>query len=178
MAKKRVTRKQLLKEPDEFITTTGRLIAWSKANAKSLGIGATVFFVAVIAVSLHAFINEKRSSIAQMMLGQALVKFQAEMGEKDGASAMSAVSEDFDELIKSYGSQPAGKLGRLFYGHIGVMAKDYDTAIEYYEKALDDFGDKNSLSNFIHHGLGSGAHRGRSAQLAGQGRAIDRRHRR
>lgn len=155
MAKKRVTRKQLLKEPDEFITTTGRLIAWSKENSKALGIGTSVFFGFVIAVSLYAFIDQKRSATAQMMLGQALAKYQTEAGDKDGASAMSAVSGDFDELIKSYGGQPAGKLGRLFLGHIGAIAKDYDTAIEYYQKALQDYGGESSLRNIIHNGLAS-----------------------
>lgn len=155
MAKKRVTRKQLLKEPDEFITTTGRLIAWGKEHAKALGIGTTLFFTIIIAVSIYVFVNERRSTAAHMMFGQAVLKYQTEAGKKDGVAALSAVSGDFDTLMDSYGGQPAGKLGRLFYGHMGTMADDYDKAIEYYQKALDDFGDDAALRNIIHNGLGA-----------------------
>lgn len=155
MAKKRVTRKQLLKEPDEFITTTGLLINWAKENAKALGIGSTLFFVVIISVSIYVFVNEKRSSAAHLMFGQAVLKYQSEAQTKDGAGAMSAVSGDFDALIDSYGGQPAGKLGRLFYGHMGTMANDFDKAIESYQNALKDFGDDASLSNVIHNGLAS-----------------------
>jgi len=155
MAKKRVTRKQLLKEPDEFITTTGQLINWAKENAKALGIGSTLFFTIIIAVSIYAFVNEKRSASAHLMFGEAISKYQREAGTKDGTEAMSAVSGDFDALIDSYGGQPAGKLGRLFYGHMGTMANDFDKAIEHYQKALEDYGDDVSLSNIIHNGLGT-----------------------
>lgn len=155
MAKKRVTRKQLLKEPDEFITTTGQLIAWAKANAKTLGIGATLFFTIILTVSIYAFVNEKRSTAAHLKLGEAVLKYQTEANAKDGAIAFSAVSGDIEALIDAYGGQPAGKMGRLFYGHMGTMANDYDKAIEYYQKALDAYGDDASLRNIIHNGLGS-----------------------
>ena len=155
MAKKRVTRKQLLKEPDEFITTTGQLISWASANARALGIGSALFFAVIIAVSIYVFVNEKRSTAAHLMFGQAVLKYQTEAGTKDGLTAMTAVSEDFDALIDDYEGQSAGKLGRLFYGHMGTMANDYDKAIEYYQKALDDYGSDASLSNIIHNGLAS-----------------------
>ena len=155
MAKKRVTRKKLLKEPDEFITTTGRLVSWAQENAKALGIGTTLFFGVILAVSIYAFVNEKRSTAASLMFGEAVLKYQTEAGKQDGVGALSAVSGDFDALVDAYGGQPAGKFGRLFYGHMGTMANDYDKAIEYYQKALEDFGGDVSLSNIIHNGLGS-----------------------
>lgn len=154
MAKKRVTRKQLLKGPDEFITTTGQLIQWAKTNAKPLGIGGALFMAVIIAVSIYAYINQRRSTTAHRMLGQAIEKYQAEAGAKDGAAALSAVSGDFNALIDSYGGQPAAKLGRLYYGHMASMAHDYDKAIENYQKALDDFGDDAALRNILHNGLG------------------------
>ena len=155
MAKKRVTRKQLLKEPDEFITTTGQLISWAKENAKALGIGSALFFAVIIAVSIYVFVNEKRTTAAHLMFGQAVMKYQTEAGTKDGLSAMTAVSGDFDALIDAYAGLSAGKLGRLFYGHMGTMADDYDKAIEYYQRALDDYGFDASLGNIIHNGLAS-----------------------
>jgi tetratricopeptide (TPR) repeat protein len=155
MAKKKVTRKQLLKEPDEFLTTTAKLIAWGKENTKALVIGTTLFLVVFIAVSIYAFVNGRRSAAANMLFGQALEKYQTVAGEKGGLAALSAVSGDFDTLIDSYGSQPAGKLGRLFYGNMEAMAEDNDKAIVYYQKALKEFGDDPALRNIIHNGLGT-----------------------
>lgn len=154
MAKNKVTRKQLLKEPDEFITTSAQLIAWGKENTKALVIGATLFFAVVIAVSIYVYVNGQRSTAANMMLGQAIEKYQTVAGEKGGLAALSAVSGDFDKLMRSYGRQPAGKLGRLFYGNMEAMAQDYDKAIAYYQKALTEFGDDPALRNMIHNGLG------------------------
>ncbi len=155
MAKKRVTRKQLLKEPDEFITTTGQLITWAKENAKTLGIGASVFFVIIVAVSIYAFVSEKRSNAAHALLGQVVMKYQAEAQTQDGVGALSAVSGDIESLVGAYDGQSAGKIGYLLYGHMGTMAGDYDKAIECYRKALDDYGDDPSLKNIIHNGLGT-----------------------
>jgi len=49
MAKKRVTRKQLLKEPDEFITFTGKLIRFGRAHHKELTYAVCAVFIIVIA---------------------------------------------------------------------------------------------------------------------------------
>lgn len=153
MAKKRLTRKQLLKEPDEFITTTGRVIAWTKANTKAMIIGVVLFFALIIGVSVYGYINEKRSNTAHMMYGQAVAKYQEQAAQKSEAEALSAVSEDFNALIDTYGSLPAGQLGRIFYGHISMAAKAYDQAISHYQKALDDLRGDSSLAHIILNGM-------------------------
>jgi tetratricopeptide (TPR) repeat protein len=155
MAKKRVTRKQLLKEPDEFMTTTGKVIGWSKENARALGIGTTAFFLLIIIVSVYGFINEQNAAQAQLMFSQAVTKYQTEAGQKSDADALAAVSADFDALIKSHGNHSGGQFARLFYGHISVKAKAYDQAISYYRDALEDFGGDSSLTNVILNGLGA-----------------------
>lgn len=153
MAKKRVTRKQLLKEPDEFITSTGKLIAWARENSRSLGIGAVIFFTLMIGLSAYFYFNERRANTAQMMFGRALTKYQTELGQKGNVEALAAVSADFDLLISKYGHLPAGKLGRVYYGHISSAGLDYDKAIGHYQKALDELGGESSLTNIILNGL-------------------------
>jgi tetratricopeptide (TPR) repeat protein len=165
MTKKKLTRKQLLKEPDEFITTTGKIIRWSKENAKALGIGAAVFFLLITIVSVYGFINDKNAVEAQLMFSQAVTKYQTEVAQKSDADALAAVSADFDALIKSHGNQPGGQFARLFFGHISVKAKAYDQAISHYQNALEDFGGDSSLTNVILNGLGSAyQHKGEHPQ--------------
>jgi tetratricopeptide (TPR) repeat protein len=158
MAKKRVTRKQLLKEPDEFITSTGKLIGWARENSRSLGIGAGIFFALIIGLSAYIYFNERRASTAQMMFSQALTKYQTELDKKGNVEALAAVRADFDLLISKYGNLPAGKLGRVFYGHVSNSGLDYDKAIGHYQKALDDFGGESSLTNIILNGLATAHH--------------------
>lgn len=153
MAKKRVTRKQLLKEPDEFITTTGKLIAWARENTKLLVYGLTAFFLLIITLSVYRYFEEKKLDTAQMMFSQVITKYQVELDKKDPALALTAVEEDFDLLIQDYGSKPIGQLGCIFYGHINVAAQRYDRAIELYRKALDHLGNDSSLSGIVLNGL-------------------------
>lgn len=153
MAKKRLTRKQLLKEPDEFITTTGKLIAWAKDNSKSLVMGVVGFFMLIIGISVYGYIQQDRSDTAQLMFSQAVTKYQTEAEKKSEGEALAAVSADFDKLIESYGNQPAGQLGRVFYGHISLAGKVYDQAVIHYEKAMDNVDGDASLTNIILNGL-------------------------
>lgn len=155
MAKKRLTRKQLLKEPDEFITTTGKFIAWARENSKTLIIGVAAFFVVIILISTYGYYDKKRSDDAQLLFSQAVNKYQAELQNKSGADALSAVSQDFELLMGSYGDVVGGKLARIYFGHINLAAASYDKAIECYEDALTDMGSDTSLTNTIFSGLGT-----------------------
>lgn len=158
MAKKRVTRKQLLKEPDEFITTTGKLISWAKDNLQTLIIGTVGFFIFIIGISIYGYVQQNRFDAAQLMFSQAVTKYQTEAEKKNESEALAAVSADFDKLIESYGGQPAGQLGRVFYGHISLAAKDYDQAITHYEKALVNIDTDTSITNIVLNGLAMAYH--------------------
>jgi tetratricopeptide (TPR) repeat protein len=153
MAKKRVTRKQLLKEPDEFITTTGKLIAWAKDHSQGLIIGAVGFFILIIGISIYGYVQQNRSDAAQLMFSQAMTKYQTEAEKKSEGEALVAVSADFEKLIDSYGGQPAGQLGRVLYGHINLAAKVYDQAITHYEKAMVNIDADGSIANIVINGL-------------------------
>jgi tetratricopeptide (TPR) repeat protein len=153
MAKKRVTRKQLLKEPDEFITTTGKLIAWANDNLQAIVVGAIGFFILIIGISIYGYVQQNRSDAAQLMFSQAVTKYQTEAEKISESEALDAVSADFDKLIESYGNQPAGKLGRVFYGHISLAAKAYDQAITHYEKAMVNIDADASITNVVLNGL-------------------------
>ena len=62
---------------------------------------------------------------------------------------------DFDALLASYGSLPAGRLGAVLYGHICLAGGAYDDAIAHYQESLAKFGPESSLGNVILNGLGT-----------------------
>jgi tetratricopeptide (TPR) repeat protein len=155
MAKNRVTRKQLLNEPDEFITTATRVIAWAQENTRTLIVGSCVLLAVAVLLSIYGYHRRAQANAAETQLGQALAKYQAALEAKDATAALEAVRIDFDALSESYGNTPAGRLGAVIYGNICIAGQDFDDAIVHYEKSLADFGIESSLGNVILNGLGT-----------------------
>lgn len=154
MAKKRVTRKQLLREPDEFITTTGKVIAWTRDHRDQLIYGTAAFVGLVILIMGWGYYQARKNQSATALLSKAMATYQAEGGENEAIKALDAVRSDFTQLVDKYGNQPSGRLGRVMYGHLCLAAKSLDDAIVHYQAALDDFDD-TSMLNVILNGLGS-----------------------
>lgn len=155
MAKNRVTRKKLLKEPDEFLTTAGKLIRWGKDNTRTLVIGGCIFFGVVLLISGYSVFKQRKANTAEILFGQALNKYQVEIATKDASAALEATRSDYDALLASYGGQPAGRLGAVLYGHICLAGRAYDDAIAHYQESLTYFGTDSSLGNVILNGLGT-----------------------
>ncbi len=155
MAKKRVTRKQLLKEPDEFITTTGKLISWAREYTRQLLVACGLLLGSLILIASYSYYQQKRSDVATQLYYQAMAKYQTAGGEKDPAAALAAAQPDLERLTSKYGGQPAGKLGRIMFGNFSLAAEARDEAVEIYMAALNDFGSDISLANFIRSGLGA-----------------------
>jgi tetratricopeptide (TPR) repeat protein len=155
MAKKRLTRKQLLKEPDEFITTTGQVIRWAREHTKPLTYGCAGFFAVVILITVISVYQERRAQNAAALLGQSTAKYQAGLTAGSEDKALDVVRADFEQLIDSYSGQPAGRMGRIIFAHICLSGGAYDDAVTHYSGALKDFDGDPSLLNIILNGLGS-----------------------
>lgn len=163
MAKKRLTRKQLLKEPDEFISLTGRTIQWSRDHVKQLVMGAVAVLVLIAAASAYSFYNQSQAKSAAALFGEGLSKAQAQgQDQASGEPALAAAEPDIRKLVNDYGGQPAGRLGRILLGHIYLSKKAPQEAFTYYKKALDDFDNDPSLTNVILNGLSA------SSELKGE----------
>ena len=153
MAKNRVTRKQLLNEPDEFITTANRILGWAKENTRTLVVGGCVILIVAAMLSVFGYHRQARAQAAETRLGQVLAKYKTTMDAKDPTAALEEVRSEFDELSASYGNTPAGRLSTVMYGNICIAGLDYDDAVTQYEKSLNYFGPASSLGNLILNGL-------------------------
>lgn len=154
MAKGTVTRKQLLKEPDQFITFSGKLIAFGRSHLKTILIGAGVFFALIVAAAVVGQISNRNESKASRMVEQVLTKYSAALRDADAKTAYDRVKDDFAEIFDEYGSKSAAKIARIVCGDISYKAGDADTAIAMYTQALEDLGDASSLKNIVLSGLG------------------------
>ena len=154
MKKKTVTRKQLLKEPDQFITFSGKMIQFGRSHLKSILIGSGIvvaLFLAVIVVGQIANRNELKAS---EKVEKAIAKYSAALMKTNPEEAYQLVKNDFEEIFHKYDTKVSAKTARIVYGDISFAAKDADTAIAMYKGALDDYLHSPALKNIILNGLG------------------------
>ena len=155
MAKpKRVTRKQLLKEPDEFITTTGRIIQWGQQYARQLTIGAGAIAILLVAVTAYRYYDNWVENKSFWLLDEAVSRYETKMASSDAQQAYQSTKEDFENLIRKYGNTSGGQIAMFIFAGISHDVGNADRAIELYEAGLKFFKSDPTYLNFILSGLG------------------------
>ena len=152
--KKRVSRKKLLKEPDEFITISGKLLAFV-VKKKIPMFWALGIFVAmtILMFGIQYFMNTAENN-ASGMLDQLMVNYSRLVEEKGQVKAYLDMDKDFQDLLNKYGGRRVGKFARLYYGDICFDAGEYDKAIAQYQHALEDFKRISPYENLILKSMG------------------------
>ncbi|MFH1982695.1 MAG: tetratricopeptide repeat protein [Pseudomonadota bacterium] len=148
MGKYKITRKQLLKEPDEFITFSGKTISFFRTHRKLLSVTVGVFFAVIVGLATYRYLNTRWEDAAS--LGVQDVVSQYEKALADGQSpvqALTGIETAMADLLGRYGSQSAGHLGRLFYADAKLAAGNFAEAISLYRETLGYFG----ATSFFHY---------------------------
>ena len=152
--KKRVTRKQLLKEPDEFITFSGKLIQFGMQHKTRFTYVASILVALIVVVGGYRFFSIRSENSAQALLNQAVAKYQAALNDQDSQKAYQTVSDDFQLILNKYASKNSGKIARVIFANICFDAGKYAEAIELYRQALEDFKNHAFMNNLICSNLG------------------------
>ena len=148
MAKKRKkTRKELLKEPDEFLTISSKLIKLAIEYKTHLSYALGAILVLVVIISGIRFFSIRAENNASALLDKSLTKYNSIKSEKQPDEVYGEVSADFQFILNKYKGKESAKLARLIYANICYNAGKYKQAIELYKTALTDFT-KHSM---IHH---------------------------
>jgi predicted negative regulator of RcsB-dependent stress response len=136
MAKKKMTRKELLKGPDEFLTFSGRAFIFFNEHTRLLqyiGIGIAIIVVAYLAVNTYIrHINKKATEVYDTAYLLAAKTMQPEAKPAD----LKKSQELFEKLKEEHGFAKSSKLAfpQLAYGKF-VDGK-YDEAISLYKDFL------------------------------------------
>ena len=155
MAKpKRVTRKQLLKEPDEFITTTGRIIQWGQKYVRQLTIAGSIIAILLVVVTAYRYYDNWVENKAFMLLEEVVRKYEDEKASSDTMQAYQSTREDFEYLVRKYDNTDGGQIAIFVFAGISSDAGETDRAIELYESGLKYFQSDPTYQNFILSGLG------------------------
>ncbi len=154
MAKKKISRKELLKKEDEFLTFSARVLKFVLEHKVQIASIAGLFIGLGLLVSTIQYFSNKSENKSFALMKEGLFKYEEALKDKEPKEAYLGVKPDFEQIMNEYAGKQGGKLARIVYANISYNGGEADTAIDLYEKALNDFGDNLSLRNFILSGLG------------------------
>lgn len=155
MAKKpKKTRKELLKEPDEFMTFSGKLIGFAVDHKTQISYAAAAIVALALIISGFRFFSIRSENRAATLLDQSLSKYEKSLNDQNPEAAYAAVSPDFGVIIDKYGSKPSGKIARLSFANICYDAGRYEQAIDLYQRSLTDFEKHPAIHNQVLSSLG------------------------
>jgi tetratricopeptide (TPR) repeat protein len=152
--KKRVTRKQLLKEPDEFLTFSAKTIRFLQENQNQVSyvlIGIVVVVLGVFAFRYFSGVSERK---AYALFDEALVHYVGQASPTQSAQPNEIAKGKFGEILQKYASTKAARLSLPLYADMQYKAGSYDEAIELYRKALKGFAEEQSILAIIWTDLG------------------------
>lgn len=137
MAEKKVSRKELLNEPDEFISITSQTIKFAKDNPRILISGVVVLVLAlVIGLGYYAYRSSKEAR-SHELFQVASRNFEKEMSSNNQPSkeTVDKLVTEFDVIAKDYSGFINGDLALLYSGHVLYKGGEYDRALDRYTKA-------------------------------------------
>jgi tetratricopeptide (TPR) repeat protein len=139
---KKKTRKELLKEPDEFITLSSRVLGWVARYKNEITYAVLGVVVLAAALSAYVFYTNRQEAAAASLLAQALAKLERLSAEKAQDKSVQEVSEDFQHILNDYGGRANGSIARLMYANLCYEIGDYQQAADLYRTSLPRFADQ------------------------------------
>ena len=150
--KKKISRKQLLKEPDEFLALSTRLFNYTMENINYvlISIGSLLALTLFVVLINYFFASsERKASFAFQQALAKYVKFQNE----DSSIKMEDILKDLDKIKNKHSGASSGKIALLLYANACYDAGRFDKAIELYKKAAKKIDKNSSLYPFTQQGL-------------------------
>jgi tetratricopeptide (TPR) repeat protein len=153
MAKKRITRKELLKKDDEFISLSNRIFLYFSAHAKQiqymiLTIGIVIAIV--IGISLYFRHINKKALAAYNLAYKQLVSDSFSESTQDDIKRSIA---ELDRLIKKYGWTKMATLAIPQLAYLKFGQEKYDEAIALYQTYLKKDKSGSIYRSMAHFGI-------------------------
>ena len=152
--KRKKTRKELLKEPDEFMTISGKLIGWAVEHKNQLTYALGIIVALALIISGFRFFSIRSERKAAALLDKNLARYENLIGKDKSLKAYEQLSTDFQLILDKYGSKESGKIARLTFANICYDAGKYEKAIELYKISLKDFENHPVIRNQVVSSLG------------------------
>jgi FimV-like protein len=153
MAKKRVTRKELLKGEDEFVSLSSRVAQYVSAHLKQiqyLSFSILIIILIVLGISLYLRHLNKKALAAYNHAYRSLVSNSSPEATEDTIEGSVA---EFDELIRKYGRTKMATLAIPQLAYLEYDQGNYDEAISLYQMYLKREKSHSIYASMAHFGL-------------------------
>ena len=144
---KKLTRKELLKEPDEFLTISSKLAEYINRHRTQAICAVCAFFLIIASVLGVQYMFKKSELTSFTLLSQATKKYKKSLADSDAEKAYLNVAGDFDVILDRYPNKNGGELALMTYAGICMDAGKIDKAIGLYTQVLDKFEDAPFVVN-------------------------------
>lgn len=135
------TRKELLKEPDEFITLSSRLVGLIATYKTAIAYLFLGVLAATAAVSGYLWYSGSQEAKAAAQLSQTLARYERLRAQTPQDKAVQEVAEEFRRMIADYGSRSNGNIARVLFANLNYQAGDFKQAAELCQASLASFKD-------------------------------------
>jgi tetratricopeptide (TPR) repeat protein len=153
MAKKRETRKELLKKEDEFISLSTRIYRFMVERRKQIqwaAICVLALMVIVAGISLYfRHLNQEASAAYHTAYKNLVSDSSSEAGEE----SIQRSAEELDRLIREYGWTKMAKLAIPQLAYLKFGQGNYEEAISLYTTYLEKLGDDSIYRPMAYFGL-------------------------
>ena len=134
MAKKKLTRKELLKETDEFLTFSNRTAIFFKAHLRMLKyVGIAIGVIIAAYLSVYGYMRHMDKS-GQEIYNMAYNTLNDGLKPDMTPENLKKAEGLFERVIDEYGMSKAARLALPQVGHVKFIEKKYDDAIHFFDK--------------------------------------------
>lgn len=141
MAKKKVSRKELLKGTDEFLSFSARAVNFFTDHTRELkyiGLGIAVVIVGYLSVYTYLIYVDSKGQEAYNLAYDMIVQSESPTGASENGQTPAAL---FQEVIDEYGMSKAARLALPQLAHIQFVEGNYGEAISHYRKFGKEMSD-------------------------------------
>ncbi len=153
MAKKRITRKELLKKDDEFISLSSRVFQYVSAHGKQIEymiLTVVIIIAIVIGISLYfRHINKKALADYNLAYKQLVSDSSPETTQDNIETSVT----ELDRLIEKYGRTKMATLAIPQLAYLKFGQGEYDEAISLYQTYLERDKSGSIYRSMAHFGL-------------------------
>ncbi len=135
MAKRRRIAKRKLKGPDEFVSTTARMLSWTVENLKFILIGLIIG--ALVAVSLVFWRIKGRNREIEAFNSFYRASEMLMSADDPSSKGYQEAIDEFEQIQREYPGTDAFQLAQLQLGQGLLNSKQYEKAVETYRTFLD-----------------------------------------
>jgi predicted negative regulator of RcsB-dependent stress response len=153
MAKKRVTRKELLKGEDEFVSLSSRVALYVSAHLKQiqyLAFSILIIIMMILGISLYLRHLNKKALAAYNRAYRSLMLDSSPEATEDN---LKRSIEEFDELMRKYGKTKMAILSIPQLAYLKYDQGNYDEAISLYQMYLKREKLDSIYASMAHFGL-------------------------